>query len=603
MTKAVPEVRHAAGTLADGLANGWRLVARDPRSARLQAEVLIRSAPGSAAAFRLLAAALEALGLSADAERAQLDAVRVSLADPRIAAAARAIATYRLGEAEHALRAFLADSPDDAAALMLLGDMIGRNGYFRAGEEMLERALKSAPAYLDARMALANLLFLQVRSREAMPHSDYVLERQPGNVSTLRFKATLLGQLGDHEASLAIFDDLIAANGEIVALLIGRGDTLRTLGRKEEAEQSYRRAIAADPAGDGAWWSLATLRASPLGDTDIAAMERLAATVPPDGNRYHLYFALGIAYEDRGDRETSFRHYAEGNRIRAAMQPYDAPGITREVERSERELTAPFFAKRVGWGNPSPAPIFILGMPRSGSTLVEQILSSHPLIEGTAELPAIPILIQTMAGDHRLGRGDSWRELLPKVPREELTALGGEYLDRVAALRKTDRPWFIDKLPHNWADIAFIHLALPNARIIDIRRNPLDCCFSNFKLLFAQGHPSASSLEGMASYYRDYVRLMRHLDSALPGRIHRIIYEELVDDLEGETRRLLAHIGADFDPACLDFHRTERAVATASSEQVRRPLNREGIGAWHKYEPWLGPLVEALGDLPQTYRA
>ncbi len=276
---------------------------------------------------------------------------------------------------------------------MLLGDRIGRNGYFRAGEEMLKRALKPAPTYLDARMALANLLF--------------------------------------------------------------------------------------------------------------ASAPRCSRMTRPE---------------------------------------------LREIERSERELTAAFFAERVGWGNPSPAPIFILGMPRSGSTLVEQILSSHPLIEGTAELPAIPILIQTMAGDHRLGRGDSWRELLPKVPREELTALGGEYLDPVAALRKTDRPWFIDKLPQNWADIAFIHLALP-------------------------------------------------------GRIHRIIYEELVDALEGETRRLLAHIGADFDPACVDFHRTERAVATASSKQVRRPLNREGIGAWRKYEPWLGPLVEALGDLPPTYRA
>jgi hypothetical protein len=311
-----------------------------------------------------------------------------------------------------------------------------------------------------------------------------------------------------------------------------------------------------------------------------------------DDDRLHLHFALGKALEDRGQVKQSFRHFASGNAIRRAQLPYDPADTDEQVARAESVFTPDFFAVRAGWGCPAPDPIFVLGMPRAGSTLIEQILASHSQVEGTMELPDIPALAA------RVGSGDM---PIGKLNSQEVRALGEEYLDRTRIQRKTDRPFFIDKLPNNWMHVGLIRLILPNAKIVDARRHPLASCFSNFKQHFARGQSFTYGLEDVGRYYAAYVRLMAHFDRVQPGAVHRVIYERLVDDTERQIRRLLGAIGLPFEESCLRFWETERAVRTASSEQVRRPINRDGLEPWKPFEPWLEPLKVALGDVLQAY--
>jgi hypothetical protein len=325
----------------------------------------------------------------------------------------------------------------------------------------------------------------------------------------------------------------------------------------------------------------------------MAQMEAaLSAPNLAEDDRLHLHFALGKAHEDRHEAEASFRHYAQGNAIRRTQLPYDPADTEEQVARARRIYTAGFYAAREGWGCPAPDPIFILGMPRAGSTLIEQILASHSLVEGTMELPDIPALAA------RIGSGTTPIEALD---RDMVRALGEEYLERTRVQRKTDRPFFIDKLPNNWMHAGFIRLILPNAKIVDARRHPLASCFSNFKQHFARGQSFTYGLTDIGRYYAAYVALMAHFDGALPGHVHRVIYEHMVDDTEARIRALLDAMNLPFEPACLRFWETERAVRTASSEQVRRPINREGLEPWRPFEPWLGELKAALGDVLTAY--
>ncbi len=322
------------------------------------------------------------------------------------------------------------------------------------------------------------------------------------------------------------------------------------------------------------------------------------ALTQPDlgaGGSSHLHFALGKALEDQQQPARAFPHYEEGNRLRREGIPYDAAETTEQVDRTIAFFTPEFFAARDGWGCPAPDPIFILGMPRSGSTLVEQILASHPLVEGTAELPDIPLLARKLFGR------DGGPEALAALSADDVRSLGEEYIERTKVQRREGKPFFIDKMPNNWVHVGLIRLILPNAKIIDARRHPLDCCVSNFRQHYARGQGFSYSLEDMGRYYADYVRLMAHFDRVQPGRVIRVIHEQLVDDPEAEIRRLLDALGLVFDPACLAFHETKRAVRTASSEQVRRPINREGIGQWRAYEAWLDPLKQALGPVLEVW--
>jgi len=344
------------------------------------------------------------------------------------------------------------------------------------------------------------------------------------------------------------------------------------------------------------WWSLANLKTVPFGEEDVAAMtEALAREGLGADDRLHLHFALGRAHEERKAWERSFTHYAEGNRIRAAMIRYDVGEVERFVEESKALFTPAFFAARASSGCPAPDPIFILGMPRAGSTLVEQILASHPEVEGTMELPDIPALARRLGGERPGTEGSAYPSCLAELDPAALRALGEEYLERTRIQRKTGRPFFIDKMPNNWAHVGLIRLILPNAKIIDARRHPLDCCFSNFKQHYARGQGFSYALTDMGRYYAAYVGLMAQMSEVMPDPPHLLVHERLIDDPEGEIRRLLDALDLPFDPACLAFHETERAVRTASSEQVRRPINRAGLDQWRPYEPWLDPLRQALG--------
>jgi len=381
------------------------------------------------------------------------------------------------------------------------------------------------------------------------------------------------------------------------------GHTLKTAGHTERAIAAYRRALELEPGCGDACWSLANLKTFRFEDAEVEAMRvQLARTDLPVEDRYQFEFALGKALEDRGEYAESFAHYVEGNSQRRRTVSYNADENHERVQRAKSVLTAEFFREREGWGEAATGPIFVLGMPRAGSTLIEQILSSHSQVEGTMELPEMNSLargLRRMAESPREG----YVGVLAEQDPEALLALGRSYLERTRVHRRTDAPFFIDKMPNNYLHIGLIRLALPNARIIDARRHPLACCLSVFKQLFARGQNFSYDLHELGRYYRDYVELMAHYDAVLPGLVHRVHYESMVDDTEGQVRRLLDFCGLPFEEGCLRFYENERAVRTASSEQVRKPIYREGKDHFRHYAQWLAPLEDALGEVLASYPA
>jgi tetratricopeptide (TPR) repeat protein len=514
---------------------------------------------------------------------------------PRLIEAALAMNENRLHDAEPRLRAQLKADPFDVAAMRMLAELAGRIGRYKDSETLLRRALELSPAFTAARANLALVLYRLNRPEEAIAELDRVIAEEPENPGHANLHAAALGRIGEFEEALALYAQVLEAAPNQPRVWMSMGHTLKTVGRQAEGIAAYRKALALMPTLGEAWWSLANLKTVKFDDPDIAAMQAaLASGAVASEDRFHLDFALGKALEDRGEVSASFAHYAAGNALRRSEQPYDADATEALVDRSIALCTAEFFAARTGQGYDASDPVFVLGMPRAGSTLVEQILASHSLVEGTSELPDIPMLAR---------RDGAYPAGLAALSSDDLRELGEEYLRRTRVQRKTGRPLFIDKLPNNWAHVPFIHLILPNATIIDARRHPLGCCWSNFKQHFARGQAFSYDLTDVGRYYRDYVRLLAHVDAVLPGRVHRVSYERMVDDTEAEVRALLAACGLEFEPACLAFHETERAVRTASSEQVRQPINRDGTGAWQPFEAHLGPLNAALGPVLDAYPA
>jgi tetratricopeptide (TPR) repeat protein len=503
--------------------------------------------------------------------------------------AALALHDNQLHVAEPLLKAYLKRDPFDARAIRMLAELAGRIGRYGDAEALLRRAVELAPGFTAARANLALVLYRQNRAPEALTLLDAVIADEPDNPGHANLKAAALGRLGGFEDAIALYEKVLRDAPGQPRVWLSYGHMLKTVGRRDDGIAAYRRALALLPTLGDAWWSLANLKTVRFDDADIASMEAgLARDDLDDEDRFHLDFALGKAFEDRREPVQSFAHYAAGNALRRTRIVYDADETRVFVDRSIALLTPDFLNARRGQGCEAPDPIFVLGMPRAGSTLIEQILASHSRVEGTTELPDMPALARRIA-DYPQG--------IATLSADALREIGEEYLRRAAIQRRTDRPFFIDKLPNNWAHTALIHLALPNARIIDARRDPLDCCFSNFKQHYARGQTFSYSLDDLGRYYRDYVRLMTHVDAVLPGRVHRVDHEALLENTEVEVRALLTACGLEFEPACLAFHETERAVRTASSEQVRRPINRDGVDAWRPYEMWLDPLKTALGDL------
>ncbi len=556
----------------------------------------------NADAHRLLGRALRATGDVEGAARAELGAISASTRDPVLVEAATALLDDKLAVAEHILRPRLKANPFDVAAIRMMAELAGRLERYGDAENLLRRALELAPAFAAARSNLATVLYRQNRHAEAIAELDALLGDDPDNPAHSNLKAAALGRVGGYEEAIALYEAVLARLEGQPKIWMSYGHVLKTVGRQADGIAAYRRAIDIRPQLGEVWWSLANLKTVRLDDDDVATMARaLTDENIAEDDRFHLHFALGKAHEDADRAEPAFIHYAEGNRLRRELIDYDRQEITTLVDRSIALFTPEFLKPRSDQGCPAPDPIFILGMPRAGSTLIEQILSSHPLIEGTQELPDISQIARRL-GSRKLKSDESaYPEAIGALDAAELRALGEEYLERTRIQRKTDRPYFIDKMPNNWAHAALIHLILPNARIIDARRHPLDCCFSNFKQHFARGQGFTYDLGDLGCYYADYVRLMTHIDAVLPGRIHRVIHEAMIEDTEAQVRALLDHVGVPFDPACLRFWENDRAVRTASSEQVRRPINREGVDQWRRFEPWLAPLKDALGPVLERY--
>ncbi|MEO7635485.1 MAG: sulfotransferase [Sphingomicrobium sp.] len=508
---------------------------------------------------------------------------------PRLIEAAAALHDNRPDVAERLLKAHLTDDPFDAKAIRMLAELAARIGRWADAETLLRRAVEIAPGFTAARANLALVLGRMGRPAEALPLLDAVFAEDGDNLGHFNLKAATLGKLGDFEAAIALYEQVLQRSPGQMRVWLSYGHMLKTIGRLDEGIAAYRRAIAIRPTLGEAWFSLANLKTLEFSDDDIAAMRlALDGSSLADDDRVHLDFALGKALHDRGEWPTAFAHYAAGNALRRKAEPYDPARFRRSVDRCIASFTRDALAARDSGGDPAPDPIFIVGMPRAGSTLIEQILSSHSQVEGTSELADLPAL----ARSH--GR---YPESVLDLTAAQRTALGTEYLSRASVQRRTARPLFIDKLPNNWLFVPFIHLILPNAKIIDARRHPLSCCFSNFRQHFARGQGFSYDLADVGQYYADYVRLMAHVDAVLPGRVHRVIYERMVDDTEAEVRALLDQLGLAFEPACLEFHKTERAVRTPSSEQVRRPIYRDATEEWRPYEPFLEPLKRALGDV------
>jgi tetratricopeptide (TPR) repeat protein len=511
---------------------------------------------------------------------------------PRLIEAAMAMNENRLDIAERLLKPHLKEDPFDVSAIRMLGELAARIGRWRDSEHLLRRAIELAPEWTAPKANLALILGRTGRPAEAMELLEDVFALEPDEIGHWNLKAATLGRLGDFDEAIGIYEDVLARTPRQARVWLSYGHMLKTVGRLDEGIDAYRKAIEVKPTLGEAWWSLANLKTVKFTEADVAAMERaLEAPDLSEEDRFHLDFALGKAMHDAGRIDDAFRHYSEANALRLKSQPYDRDKIRVTVDRCITLFSAEAFAEHAG-GCAAPDPIFIVGMPRAGSTLVEQILASHSLVEGTSELADIPALARTV-GPYPKGMLD--------LTQERRRELGEDYLKRAGVQRRTDRPYFIDKLPNNWLFVPFIRLILPNATIIDARRHPLACCLSNFRQHFARGQPFTYGLDYVGGYYADYVRLMAHLDAVLPGYVHRVIYERMVDDTEAEVRSLLDHCGLEFEPQVLEFYKTERAVRTASSEQVRQPIYRDATDEWRPYESHLGPLKAALGDVLEAY--
>jgi tetratricopeptide (TPR) repeat protein len=473
-----------------------------------------------------------------------------------------------------------------------------RNGDAERAAALAARAVAQAPAFTAARQLYATLLLHNLGDPEgAVREIGLLLDSEPQNVAYLGFRAAALVRIGEFDEAFVDYETALTIAPESAPLQLRYGHALKTAGRTADAVSAYRESLRLQPSGE-AWWSLADLKTVGFSREDVSTMRALAQKpeVRP-ADRAALHFALGRALEERSDHAAAFVQYDLGNTLRSAGQKYDAGAMTAFVDRAQKLFTPAFFAGRRG--DAAPDPIFIVGLPRSGSTLVEQILSSHSQIEGTAELSDLPAIArQAGAKDFR-----NYPQVLAGLDDPTLGALGGAYLARTRIYRREARPFFIDKMPNNFIHAGLIQLILPNARIIDVRRHPLACGWSVFKQHFAVGQTFAYSLSDIGRFYADYVRLMATIDAALPGRVHRVLYEALVADPEAETRKLLAHCGVPFEEQCLRFHENRRAVRTASSEQVRRPIFRDALDSWRPYEPWLEPLKRALGPVLDAYPA
>jgi tetratricopeptide (TPR) repeat protein len=610
-----------SGRIPDALATLARLAALYPNFSRLYQErghchVLLADAAAATEALREAVRLNPALPASWDMleqlYRLEGDMAQAAVAGRYLAvlqqlpsavvAANSLLADGDLSPAEQVIRDYLRKDSGNVGSLRLLARIRMESGALAEAEGLLKSVLDRAPDYHEARLDHATILLRRQKHLRARREAERLLCHDADNRDYLKLYGAACIGLGDYEPVIDLYGRLLAnparPDAEVADLRLWRGNALKVTGRRQEAIEDYRASLAARPDYAVAWFSLANLKTYRFDDHEVARM-RDAESRPEilDLNRIYLCFAIGKALEDRGDYAGSWQFYQRGNMLRRATSLYRPEVTESRALRLKETFTAAFFNERAGWGADDPAPIFVLGLPRSGSTLIEQILASHSRVEGTHELTEISRYAGELGGvdpDYGLPLNP---EAMRRLSAADVRALGERYLAETRVYRRLGRPFFIDKMPDNFWHIGLIHLILPRSTIIDVRREPMACCFSNLKQLFAGATQEFTyGMDDVARHYRAYLDLMRHWEDVLPGRVLTLRYEKLIDDLEGGVRTLLEHCGLPFEPACLTFHETRRSVRTPSSEQVRQPIGREGLAQWRWYAPWLWPLRDALGD-------
>jgi predicted Zn-dependent protease len=613
--------RRMTGDIAEALAILERLTAAQPSWAAAHYEfgaalgdagapqtavVALRRAvslkPDLPDAWRELGDQLTVLKDGEGADAAYARHIETSNKDPRLMAAASALCEKRIPEAEYRLREHLKQFPTDVAAIRMLAEVAGRLGRYGDAETLLTRAVELSPSFHAARNNLALILNKQNKYAESLAQIELLVAAEPRDSGHRNLKAVVLAKIGDYPQALDIYADILAKHPGRAMIWMSYAHALSSAGRTQDSIAAYRRCLELEPHNGEAYWSLANLKTFRFTEAEVADMRGLlTAAKTTSDDRAHLHFAIGKALEDTRQYADSFVHYDVGNALRLAKVGYNPNNTTVLVKRSKALFTQKFMAERKDFGSSAPDPIFIVGLPRAGSTLIEQILASHSQVQGTMELPNIISMATRLGGKTPRAEESAYPDVLKDLSADDCRALGEQYLAETRIQRTSGRPYFIDKMPNNFQHVGLIRVMLPSAKIIDARRHPMACCFSGYKQNFAMGQRFTYSLESLARYYRDYVELMAHFDAVIPGAIHRVIYEHLVDDTETEVQRLLQYCGLPFEESCLRFYENDRAVRTASAQQVRKPIFREGMDQWRHFEPWLGPLKEALGEVLSLY--
>ncbi len=610
------------GQVPDALQTLAVLERHHPRFSRLYEErghcyVALRQAPQATAAFEQAVnlnhalpaswSMLEGLhrmsGHTGGAQAAASQLATLRKLPPPVVAATALFLDGDLELAEPMVRAFLLEHGNEVEAMRLLARIGMARKVFDDAELLLSAVLEIAPDYRAARAEYAEVLIEMQKHAQATSEVSRLIREDPEHrLNYQGLQATAAVGLGEHEKAVTLYRGLLQGTRADADVHLSIAHALKTIGRREEAIESYRNAAAARPDFGDAYWSIANLKTYRFTAEELARLKALQAD-PAVGkvDRYHLCFALGKALEDQGDYAQSFHYYEMGNALKRAESRYRSAIIENNTRLQKEVCTSEFFARHRASGAQDPDPIFIIGLPRAGSTLLEQILASHSQVEGTQELAYVQQIVAKLRGREPDLANPRYPRVLKEMTSEEFRKLGEQYLNDARVFRH-GKAYFIDKMPNNFRHLGLIHLMFPRAKIIDARREPLACCFSNLKQLFAKGQEFTYSIQDIAHYYRTYLELMRHWNGVLPGRILLMQHEEVVTDLEGSVRRMLNFCGLPFEPQCVEYYKTQRSVRTASSEQVRMPIYREGLDQWKNFEPWLAELKDALGDAVNRYR-
>ncbi|MGJ8562801.1 MAG: tetratricopeptide repeat-containing sulfotransferase family protein [Alphaproteobacteria bacterium] len=570
----------------------------DPRRALTAFQFATQYNPSLIASWRAQSELLQSTGRAEEADMASAQISRLQTLPRELLAVTNHLYEGRILRAEKIVRSFLLKQPQHIEAMRLLADIGTRLGAHDDAIFLLETAIALDPENIQIRIDFIQALRKRQKFSEALEQSRLLLEKAPSNPVFQSLCAIESMQSGDFPNALTLFDKVLTALPSDPSTLTSRGHALKTYGQSKDAIASYRAAIASNPLTGEAWSALANLKTYQFSDTELTQLQSIQADSSLSYmSGVHVAFALGKAFEDAGDYQKSFENYALGNHLKSKQARYTTEHMREQCDFQLKHVTSELINQKKQTGCKARDPIFILGLPRAGSTLIEQILASHSLVDGTLELPNILSIVHRLRGRSQITDRERYPRVLHDLSAEELSALGEEYIDLTRSHRQ-GAPYFTDKMPNNFWHIGLIHLILPNAKIIDARRHPLDCCWSGFKQLFAEGQEFTYGLADIGNYYVLYVEMMAHWDRVLPeGRILRVQHEDVLEDPNGQIRRILKYCGLEFEEACLNFHQTDRAVRTASSEQVRKPISKKGVGQWRKFESYLDPLKQALGPL------